>query len=486
MENILGLRFKSEYKISAIILLAFILRIINLNQSFWLDEAIGAYVVQNRGFWDIATLFPTGDNHPPLYYVFLKLTMLLLGETEVALRSISVIAGCLTVYLTYKISKLLKLKYPLLAPLLLSTSQLHIYYSQEARMYIFAGLFVTAGFYNLIKAVHEDKLLNWAVFSVMVFAIGFTDYFPMLVYPAYFIYALFSTKDKLRVLKKLVFSITPFAAFFFIWMPVFIKQIEGGRWLLESLPKWAELAGGTNLRQILLLWAKFVFGRISLHNKVLYALIIFVSSIPYLFPILKKIDKKNFIFWIWITLPVFLGVLISFVIPAFSYFRLIFILPAFYLLVSCNVEKLKPRVQFATVALLILINFSSLAIYYTDKAQQREMWRHALYYLEEVSGENDILLFANKEPFAPVLWYFGRERAFGATDSILATVETKKRVSEIIESGGYQGIYYFDYLKTLHDPSDFVVQAMVENDFLPEAEIGIFEGIGKITYYRKI
>ena len=77
----------------ATLIFSFLLRIINLNQSLWLDEAIGALVVKDMNFIDIATKFAVADNHPPLYYLMLSLWTSIFGYSEISLRMPSVFFG---------------------------------------------------------------------------------------------------------------------------------------------------------------------------------------------------------------------------------------------------------------------------------------------------------------------------------------------------------------------------------------------------------
>ena len=59
--------------ILAVIIFGFLLRVISLNQSFWLDEATSGLVVRNFNLGEIITKFSPGDFHPPLYYLILKI-----------------------------------------------------------------------------------------------------------------------------------------------------------------------------------------------------------------------------------------------------------------------------------------------------------------------------------------------------------------------------------------------------------------------------
>src|SRR3972149_8169918 len=100
------LRNSSPYLVLA---LSLCLRLVVINQSLWLDEAIGAIAARDFSYSKILREFMLSDNHPPLYYLFLKAWVSLFGFSEVSLRMPSVLFGVGTIYLVYKISKSLKI-----------------------------------------------------------------------------------------------------------------------------------------------------------------------------------------------------------------------------------------------------------------------------------------------------------------------------------------------------------------------------------------
>ena len=89
----------------AILLIAFILRVINLNQSLWLDEAINVLATQNFSFLGIITEYAKADFHPPGWFIILWFWGKLFGYSEIAVRIPSVIFGVITIYITYLIGK---------------------------------------------------------------------------------------------------------------------------------------------------------------------------------------------------------------------------------------------------------------------------------------------------------------------------------------------------------------------------------------------
>src|SRR3989338_11407589 len=94
-------------KILLLFFSAFLIRLISLDQSLWLDEATTARVVRQYNFTEIISKFSPSDFHPPLYYLFMKIWTNVFDYSEIALRLPSVVFSLLTGYLVLKIAKLL-------------------------------------------------------------------------------------------------------------------------------------------------------------------------------------------------------------------------------------------------------------------------------------------------------------------------------------------------------------------------------------------
>ncbi|MDP3918182.1 MAG: glycosyltransferase family 39 protein [Candidatus Woesebacteria bacterium] len=332
--------------IITVLIFAFLLRVISLNQSLWLDEATTALVAR-MPIYDFFTRFMPADFHPPLYYLAISLWSTVFGYSEVALRIPSVIFGLLTIYVVYLIAKEIKLKYPLLPALFLATSGLHVYYSQEARMY---GLVTWLVSYLVLTFIKRD----WLKFSILLPLIFLTDYVSLLILPVLFLY---------KRSRKLVYSTIPLAITFLVWLPILTKQLTAGMSIRESA--WWNLLGPVTFKNVALIPTKFMIGRVSFDNKLLYAIIIFVISIIFIYIIGKARNKLN---WYWFGLSLLLGILLSFFIPTLTYFRYLFILPAFYLLLSESTSKI-------FIIIILFINLLSTGFYLFDSRFQREDWR---------------------------------------------------------------------------------------------------------------
>ena len=89
------------------LLLALGLRLVALNQSLWLDEAIEWWAVRSFGLRELLTGYMVGDFNPPGHHVLMWFWVRMFGESEIALRLPSVVFGVGIVWWVYKIGNTL-------------------------------------------------------------------------------------------------------------------------------------------------------------------------------------------------------------------------------------------------------------------------------------------------------------------------------------------------------------------------------------------
>ena len=123
---------------SVLLLLIFLglgLRLVRLSfQPLWWDEGYSVWFATHP-LTQMAML-TAQDIHPPLYYALLHGWAAPLGTSPAALRLLSVAVGVLTIPLLYLVARrMLSTRTALLATFLLTINPLHVYYSQEVRMY---------------------------------------------------------------------------------------------------------------------------------------------------------------------------------------------------------------------------------------------------------------------------------------------------------------------------------------------------------------
>lgn len=411
-----------------IIFLGFVLRLISLNQSLWLDEATTA-IVSKMSFSTIFTSFLPGDFHPPFYYLLMKLWVSLFGNSEISLRIPSVIFGVGTIYVVYLIAKkMFNGKAALMTASLTATSGLLIYYSQEARMYMMAAFLVSSLFYYA-----ENK--KWFLFSVILAILGLTDYVALLILPVFWI---IYKKD----FKILVKSHIPLVTVFGIWLPTFLVQLKSGSSLSGSL--WWQILGIPNIKNFALIPAKFILGRISFDNRIFYGLVLFATSIlfAYALCLVRKAPKQ---IWLWLFLPVILGILLSFKIPTLTYFRFLFCLPALYILTSGALSK-AGKFGYLIFLVLFMLNILFSGYYLLSPKFHREDWRSAVAFVESQKDDKSITIFAADSNMEAYRYYAPGAKIAGP---------------KAIKSG-YNQIWLMRYVREIFDPED-LARKTVEN-----------------------
>ncbi|OGM70766.1 hypothetical protein A2975_02655 [Candidatus Woesebacteria bacterium RIFCSPLOWO2_01_FULL_44_14] len=428
--------------IRIIVLLALILRLISLNQSLWLDEATSALVARDYSWNLIFGQFLPGDFHPPLYYMLLKIWGLFFGTSEIALRSLSVVAGVATVYLVYKIVNATT------AALLLATSGLHIYFSQEVRMYQLASFFVALAVYFFVKSKNEGGV----GYGVALAAAVLTHYLTVLMLPVFWLIA--------RKNKKFYMSHNIMFLAGLLWLPTFIKQLTGGLGVKNISPAWWNILGKTSLKEIALVPTKFMLGRISFESDWLYGVVVAGLGILF-FWLLFRARRANKLFWYWLIVPAGLAALIGFFVPVFNYFRILFVLPAFYILVAAGISTLKSKWRSVVLGLVLTVNVVTSGIYLVNPKFHREDWRGAVNFVESQKDEGDITLFVQDSQMEAYRYYAPGAKLAGGPDTL---------------KGEFDTIWLMRYVQPLFDPSDTVRQKIESLGYEKQGEYD-FNGV---------
>lgn len=473
-----------------IVLISLILRLISLNQSLWLDEAIN---VNNAASLDFKTLifnYSLGDFHPPLYHIVLKSWILLLGQSEIAVRIPSVIFGAATVYVTYLIGlKLFEKKTALIAATLMATAPLAIYYSQEARMYSLAAFLAGLSIYFFVSLIKKENLLLWLGFIISTSLMLYTDYLPYLLVPTLIIYVYLSKKKISKSAHKgfipalilIMISLIP-------WFTIFPKQINVGLSAAAASPAWAQVVGTPKAKSLILTIVKFAIGRISIDNNLVYALIFapIALFLIILFSLaLLRLSHKRSILWYWLFTPIIIGFPLSFFIPVFAYFRFLFILPAFYLIIASGINTVNWVKSTRTLLIIMLmINLISASIYFINPKFHREDWRQATNYVIANSSQKTVTLFESNFTVGPFDYYNRRRvQAAGAlsgfnADSAFIKENLPKHTKD------KDKIFLFQYLSPITDPKGLVSQELFNLGFTNTA-VKDFYGVGFIYEFTK-
>lgn len=456
-------------KLLIILVLAFILRIVNFNQSFWLDEA--AQVIEStRPFNQQFHL--SSDFQPPLYHLILHF-WLYFGRSEIWVRFLSVIFGLLSIYILYLCGEQLSgNRQGILAALFLTLSPYHLWYSQEARPYmLFVFLSLLATYYLLRR--------KWIAYTLVIFLTLYSLYFAPFLLLGHFFYILLTDKPKIR----LFFGGQVIAFLLFIpWLPSFFRQLQVGA--SGSLVGWSQVVSVNPLKTIPLTLAKFIFGKGTIDNLFLYGLIIFPVFFIFLYSTVLLLNKQKERPVIYFFLTSFTSaVLFSIFLPVIAPQRLIFLLPFFLLIMALAIKYFPKTWQIVAILIILLTNIAGILQYYLNPYVQREQWRQSVNFVELKNTGREIVLFAFPEPFAPFLWYSKNTvQAMGIAPDFKVTYAGLESVGQKLREKNR--VYFYQYLSELTDPNHLISNFLQKEHFQETATYD-FPGVGFVYIYDK-
>jgi len=410
---------KSYFLLAVILFLGFLIRLIALNQSLWLDEATTAKVVQNYSLISIITKFSPTDFHPPLYYLFMKLWTNVFGVSEIALRMPSVLFSVLTGWVIFLIGRKLKDdRMGLFAATFFIFNPLIVYYSQEARMYSLVVLFLTIALYFYFEFLADSvrdflpanappiktgdarcrepfllcHLLKINFFLILSF---YTFYGSIFLIAAFFLYFLIKKQYKFFLISCLIFLISLLVIF-----PLLLKQLSNSRQALQAVANWRQVLGPASIKNLTLIFIKFSFGRISFYPKKIYYLISGVwTAVIFLF-VAKGVIRNRFLGLLFI-FPIFLGIIFSFWSPLLQYFRFLYLIPILSILLVFGLSNKANSNLLGSI--LVLGGFVALSmIYIVNPNFHREDWKSLVVSLSinkkvyMIKSSSDPLLYYNK------------------------------------------------------------------------------------------
>lgn len=443
------MRYYERMHIVTIFIIAFLLRLINLNQSLWLDESIVAKVVKTIPFHLIPFQFSPGDFHPPLYYLVISLWTRLFGISEIVLRLPSIFFSLVAGWFVYKIGLLWKNKQiALWSSIFFLFSPLIIYYSQEARMYMMATMFLTIALYYFLRIIKtnlwiRNDIVLFNLFSALAL---FTFYGSVFFIAGMIAVGLLFMMPKRRDLPTLLklrgtgsgrgfgLSIGLFISILLL-SPLLYQQLMNAKGALIDVKNWNLVLGKAELKNVLMIFLKFATGRLSWYPKWSYYLIAGIpTAITWLLVILGM--KKNKLFAYLFILPLLFGLFISFWAPMMMYFRFIYLIPVMSLLLAQGIVlSCRFRLEYGMTIIFLAFSFAYLLF----PQFHREDWKSLTRVLN--SSTRAYMILPSSDPIA---YYRNEIPLFELRDIKNSTIP------EFITVIPYTSeIYGFDYNKIL-------------------------------------
>jgi len=409
MKNRRNIKKKTNnVRVFLIILLGFSLRFYNLaKESLWLDEFDGGILSAKQS---IAYLLnPNIDVTVNTYHIILHYWMQIFGQSEFSVRFPALIFGVLSIFMIYKVGKeILNQEVGLLSALILAISPFHIHYSQEARPYSLLMLLSLVSIYYFVKFMRFNNKKDIGIYIVSTLIGIYTHYFIffLLIFQNIYFF-IYNIKNK-KLVKDWLISQCTIALIFLLYNPYFFKHIirviNGG---FSHLIPYFSLFSIIKTFYIFILDFSFINADYCIPCFYVNPFIIFLVGTVFLslvFLGMKRlfVYKKNFkeliyknkklVFLIlYMTIPVIILYIISFITPLFQAKYVIYSSAPLYILISKGISGFKKRAKLPFIFLLLFLFSFVLFGYYNDIT--KEQWREASNFIDKYSKKDDVIIY---------------------------------------------------------------------------------------------
>lgn len=397
----------SIFFLAAITLGGFALRLAALDfQPLWWDEGYSLFFATR----DFATMLERTavDIHPPLYYALLQLWIALAGKSATAARLFSVFVGTATIPLLFAFARTLTCtRVALTAALVFALAPLHIYYSQEVRMYGLVTLFALASWYFFVHLLDAplgtpQTVLRALLYIGMTTAALYTQYYAGFIVVAQIVVVLWHLqRDRRPLTADRAWWQKPFLHWLAAWSAIALLYLP---WVIYAGPKlyayvtakvaiekYAPLDPLTFFAQHL---AAFSVGHLTAWTMLAWASVVMLA----LAMIGVKQAKLSASLLAYLLIPLALGYLVNVIYP-FHPIRserlLLFAAPAFYLFVALGIHALGDRrAMYGALTLVIVATLSafSLADFYNLPRYPQDDYRPLIAEMKTLAQNKDVFL----------------------------------------------------------------------------------------------
>jgi hypothetical protein len=302
--------------------------------------------------------------HPPTYFIALK-GWRIFGDSQVALRSFSVLAAVLTVPMVYLVARRLESRWvAAVAAVLLSVNAYFLQYAQEARTYALTMLLATVSYLFFLRAIEAESRGRWLAYAVVCVAGIYSHIFFSLLVAAQ-VLSLAVPTFRPRRFDGPLFGYGIIAA---LSLPLFVGSLMRS----GSLLAWIK---PTELSRIAAWFTDFAGGTVIL--AVLYGVGIALAVAWALGP-----GRRPGRFWVlllWVVIPPLGLAGASLIKPVFLSRYLIIALPALVMLVAVGITRLPPPAAIALLTAVLLASTAGIAAY---RAAPTMEWDAAVAHIQ--------------------------------------------------------------------------------------------------------
>jgi uncharacterized membrane protein len=433
------------------------------NEALWLDEFATYEFVKEYTAFEIMTILPLIDPHPPFFYLITNMFYEVFGFSEFWLRFPSAAASFISVVMFWILVKRhFGNETALISTALFSVSFVQIQYAQEARSYALLMLLTVISYYLFMNYIYTDTDYNFILFIVIQLLLVLTHYFGIFVLASQMMSSVLMMKfrrNKTNINQKLLLINVTLVTLVGIILFVITQLLESN----SATPASSELSLIHILGTFVLFFANGLnsFSYITGLILILIAFA-FIYSIRTIFVdySLQKVNillktysqegqSKLFILLPWLLLPIMAPILISFVY--YPIYQIRFALPStasFFILLGLTVKHIDiSKIKYFLLIFLLVGMLGSYPAYY-DHDQKHQWDEVAQFITDDYAGD--------------ALVVFNGERSKNSFDTY-ATDGGYNIASELLDDNiEYVQEYRTVYYVSTHESPDLVNDTLID------------------------
>lgn len=375
------------------------------SQDIGLDEPFTIYHAQ-FGFGTIIEHLKNYNN-PPLFELILHVWIKWFGISPIAVRILPLIFASLSPVALYLFArKRFSQTVAVNSSLLLSFSSMLVYFAHDCRVYsLFLLLSIIS--MNYFLDLIEGKVKSMAAMT------GFVAASVLLIYSHYFgffillfqaIYLLLFFRDRLLKFTIYYFLVLLlYTPHLYVLFQRFGQSVKHGTWLKEP-------SGIESLYNMLWSFSNFPFIVVFCIILLFIGLMVGVKNISF-----SGRNKPLLLIFLWFVIPFFGMFFISYWVPMYISRYLIFVLPAYYILISYCIETLFKNLLIRNIVFVALIlSFGFTMEFDPDKKQNVE---ESVTVIKNLKDDSTLVVVSPTDFRIPFSYYYNRDYFKAITDN---------------------------------------------------------------------
>ncbi|MGD1996651.1 MAG: glycosyltransferase family 39 protein [Anaerolineae bacterium] len=359
-------------------------------QSMWFDEVMSLHFTRGSLAGTVHRIVQPQHNGP-LFYLLLFGWRHVVGDSDFAIRFLSVIFAVLTMPLLFQwVRRLLTDQAAATSVWLFAFSPFTLWFAQEARMYALHMLVAVASSLALLEAFRKGRWWRWLIYASLVSTVLYSHLFGAFLVASQAAMAIALGWRRRRRLLPYVTAMSLLGVAHLPLIRVAWRVVKN----YNPNDVWRGFVPlGILVRDAV---GKYFYripaSQVSWPAFLLPVGLILVGSLALL--LRRRTERWVVLFHAFV--PVLIFYAVSFRAPVYAAKYLSAIVPALFVLVACGVEALSHLWRPVGIAILVLgtLMLNGVARDLTDPMVHRPDWRFAADYVENHEGPNDLVVIS--------------------------------------------------------------------------------------------